>query len=372
MISVKYFGTLYDPSGYGQSNRVDVLALFAAGVNLVVEPIFQTQFRTNYGTQEEIVKSLEGRDIPYKIKILHITPDLYPKYMEGRTYHIGRLVWETDQLPQEWVAPCNKMDEIWTTTESCADTIRKSGVTVPVFCFPEPIVVQEANEKIYPFTTKHKKDFTFYSIFQWIDRKNPKGLLQAYWKTFKDMTDVTLLLKTYRVTYDDSEFKTIENDIANWKGELSLKKYPKIYLVKKLLKNSDMKKLHMMGDCYINNSSGEGWCRPMVEAMLYGKPVISGSNGGATDIVPGDFYYQVPSVIENVTSQSWIPWYTPNQKWRVNDTDELGRKMLEIYKNYHKAQEVAKKAQTFVIDNFSIQTVGNQMLKRLEEIYAKI
>jgi hypothetical protein len=142
MISCKYSGPILDPSGYGQSNRADIMALFVAGVNLTTETVQQTQFRTTYDIQEKIVQHLEGRDIPYKIKILHITPDLYPKYMEEGKYHIGRLVWETDKLPQDWIAPANKMDEIWTTTASHADVMKKSGINVPIYTFPEPIMVQ--------------------------------------------------------------------------------------------------------------------------------------------------------------------------------------------------------------------------------------
>lgn len=366
MLSIKYTGTVLDPSGYGQSNRVDVMALFVAGANLTVEPLQQTQFRTNYGVQENIMSYLTGRDTPYKIKILHITPDLYPKYMEDGIYHIGRLVWETDKLPKEWVEPCNKMNEIWTTTKSIAEVIKSSGVTVPIYTFGEPIMVQDANEKIAPFITKYKKDFTFYSIFQWIERKNPKTLLRAYWKAFEGKDDVTLLLKTYRNSYEETEFETIENEISLWKKELGLKKYPKIFLVKKLLKNSEMKRFHMMGDCYVNPSSGEGWCRPMVEAMLYGKPAISGVTGGIADLT--NDYYQVDSKKVSVKVQTWIPWYKDYMKWDEIDEKKLMEAMLDVYYNRERATEIAKNAQNFVIDNFSLQTIGSKMMLRLHEV----
>ena len=38
-------------------------------------------------------------------------------------------------------------------------------------------------------------------------------------------------------------------------------------------------------------------------------------------------------------------------------------------KGYGEALKTAKNAQKFVIDNFSLQTVGNQMLERLKQIY---
>jgi len=52
--------------------------------------------------------------------------------MEDGKYHIGRLPWETDVLPKDWIAPCNKMSEIWTMTADQAEIIKKSGVTTPI------------------------------------------------------------------------------------------------------------------------------------------------------------------------------------------------------------------------------------------------
>ena len=372
MNNIRYIGTFSDPSGYGASNRADVMALYVAGANITTQTIQQTQFRSTYDIQEKIVNYLEGRNIDYKIKILHITPDLYPRYLESGKYHIGRLVWETDKLPESWINPINMMNEIWTTTENHAEIMRKSGVTVPIYVFPEPMEVRE--EKIIPFKTKDKKDFIFYSIFQWIDRKNPRGLLRAYWKAFENRDDVTLMIKTYRVTYDPSEFKIIEADIENWKKELNLKgKYPKVWLVEKLMTSGEVKKLHALGDCYVNPSSGEGWCRPIAEAFLAGKPVISGDNGGVTDVITN--YYKVPSKTSQVTAQSFIPWYEGSQNWKLIDEDELGSYMKFVDADFNGDMDAhnmtmaaLKKVREEVIENLSLQTIGAKMLARLSEI----
>ena len=364
MLNLKYTSPSCDASGYGASSRADINALYVAGANITTETIQQTQFRSTYDIQEKVVKYLEGRNIDYKIKILHITPDLYQRYMEPGKYHIGRLVWETDKLPESWIAPINKIDEIWTTTEPHAEIMRKSGVIVPIYTFPEPMEVRE--EKIIPFKTKDKKDFIFYSIFQWIDRKNPRGLLRAYWKAFENRDDVTLIIKTYRVTYDPSEFKIIENDIETWRKELNLKgKYPKVWLVEKLMTSSEVKKLHALGDCFVNPSSGEGWCRPMAEAMLQGKPVISGDNGGVTDLSP--YYLKVSTKASQVTAQTFIPWYQGNMSWKNLDETELGLAMKSVI-DHPSYIERTKHAQDFVLQNFNLQTVGAKMLERLSAI----
>ena len=123
-----------------------------------------------------------------------------------------------------------------------------------------------------------------------------------------------------------------------------------------------------MGDCFVNPSRGEGWCRPMVEAALYGKTIISSKCGGAIDLLP--FKYDIPVKEETVVSQSWIPWYSGGQKWNVVNEDNLGEMMAAVYKNGPSAG--VKDNQKFVIDNLSLKAIGDIMITRLSEIYEKI
>lgn len=369
MIGIKFTSAWVNPSGYGSSARTGITALFTSGINLTIETVSQMPESTNYGLTGGICKSLENRKIPYKIKIVELTPDLLPMYKEPNVYTISRLFWETDHLPKEWITPLNEIDEIWTASPQMGEMIHKSGVTTPCYYFPQPIWTDRADEAIEPYSLPFPKDFTFYSIFQWIDRKNPKGLLRAYWKAFEGNDKVSLLLKTYRITYTDTEFDLIKSDIEMWKKELGLNHYPKIYLARKLLTDAQMLRLHKLGDCYVNASSGEGWSRPMQEAMLLGKPVISGNNGGITDIMTPIHYYEVPSSLQEATEVSQIPWYRSDQHWLVLKEEALTETLKEVYANYDKACQTGRKAQQFVVDNFGFLRVGTLMRTRLEQIY---
>jgi glycosyltransferase involved in cell wall biosynthesis len=358
---IKY-ATSNDPSGYGEAARMDIHALYMAGANITTEIAKQMAEQTNYGISGALVKALENRDIDYQFKIIHLTPDLYPRYIEKGKYNIARLFWETDRLPKEWVEPCNAVDEIWTASENMQKMIIDSGVRTPVYCFPQPI--DTSLENIKPFG--NEKDFIFYSIFQWIARKNPRTLLRAYWKEFEGNDKVTLLLKTYGVTYQKSEFDRIKAEIEGWKKELNLKSYPKIWLCEKLLSENEVKKLHVFGDCYISPSSGEGWARGTHEAMLYGKPVISGDVGGITDYITN--YYKVESKEVRATVQSFIPWYTQEQFWKELDEDSLRKQMRLVFSQGRKN---ALEAQNAVKSEMSLDKVGKMMQTRLECISAK-
>ena len=368
MISIRYVSSSRSPSGYGSAARAFITALFCAGVNLSCDNLMQMAEFTNYGITGDIADRLSNRMIPYKVMIIHLTPDLIPTYKEEGIYTINHLFWEMDKLPKEWIQPLNSIDEIWTASQQMAEMIGRSGVTTPCYAFSQPIDTGKATENIESFLLEFPKDFTFYTIGQWIDRKNFKGLLHAYWKTFQKEEKVSLLIKTYRVNYSDSEYNFIKRDIEQWKNELRLSHYPKVLLTKHLLSDEQIVKLHKMGDCYVSASSGEGWNRPMQEAMLYGNPVISGDNGGITDIMTDQYYYKIPSTHVNATEQSHIPWYTSSMRWKLLDKESLGKQMKFMFDNYDKTLERSKKAQEYIVNNFSFQKIGNMMKERLEQI----
>lgn len=365
MVNIRYISAAANPSGYGSAARNYITALFVSGVNITCETVSQMPENTEYGITGSIRKTLEGRNITPAVTIIHLTPDLYPKYTNKETYNIGHLFFETDRLPKAWIKPCNQMDELWVASEQQADMMRKSGVTTKMSCFAQPIDVSLAYENLPAFELSQPKDFIFYSCFQWIFRKNPRGLVRAYWQEFSGNDKVTLLIKTYKTTYVESEYQKIKDEINTWRKELELKHYPKIYLVHQVLTDKEMMRLHNTGDVFINPSSGEGWCRPMQEAMLVGKPTISGENGGITDLLTARHYNRVESHEVPAEVSISIPWYEAGMNWRDLDENNLRKVMREVYKTKDTKVPLAKQ---FIVDNFSYQTIGGKMKERLEAI----
>ena len=366
-ITCKYTAAFGDYSGYGEAGRNAIRALHASGVGLTTEYVSNVADQANYGESYEIAKEAEGRDIPYNVKIIHTTPDCYIKYLEPLKYHIGHLFWETDKLPPLWVWNANLMQEIWTGSEFTKNAFIQSGVTCPIFVYPQAIETHIPPLK--PFHVPHHQGYLFYSIFQWIERKNPKALLTAYWQEFQGEDNVTLLLKVYRMDFGRDEKSKILQDIDNWKREMPQKHFPRVVVTFELMNRDDVYRVHATGDCFVSAHRGEGWGVPQVEAMSMAKPVISTSLGGCHEWMKhGETAFLVGWNKEPVHDMDFVPWYGKDQNWASVDILDLRAKMRYVFMNPGKAVQVGQAAQQMVNKTFSYAIVGEQMRLRLEEI----
>jgi len=369
MIAINYTGSLLDPTGYGEANRAFVAALFLAGVEVSTEIVVQTAEKINVGWEGELGRQLSQRKIPYKVKIIHLTPDVSVNYFENKCYHIQHLFWETDKLPQSWMEPLQQMDEIWTSSDQMVKLLKVSGIKKPCFVFPQPIDVTAIEKDYGHYSVPYQNGYLFYSIFQWIDRKNPKALLQTYWKTFEGVDDVTLLLKVFRFNYSDREFEAIKGDIYNWKMELGKMQFPKTFLIRKLMTKEEMMRFHSTGDCYIQTDRGEGWSRVVQEAFLMGKPVISTARGGIHEHITGDFYFRLKDKQVAVKPHPLVKYYEASQNWYDVDEDSLSKTMQYVYSHRDLVKAKGMVAQKYMQDYYNYFSVGYKMKKRLEEIY---
>lgn len=365
---ILYCSSANSPSGYGNAARQDITALYNVGVDISCQTIYQMPERISYGWQGELCINLENRNIPYKIKVTHLTPDTALNYMEKGKYHILRLFWETDKLPQGWADICNQISEIWTSSSAMAELFKASGVKVPIYWFPQPIDISEADKPHDTFEIEGHKGFMFYTISQWIERYDFKTLILAYWEAFSGRDDVSLLLKTYRVNYTKQEQDKIITEIQSWKRDFKHNNTPRILFAPNLLTNDQVMKLHNTGDCYVTASHGDGWNRPIQEALLLGKPVISTARGGLHEYLNDDYYFPIPSKYVPVIQQPWIPYYTTDQNWAEIDKKKLIEGMQWVFCNQELARAKGLKAKNYVKDSFSFYKIGLQMRARLESI----
>ena len=365
--NIKFTSCFFDHSGYAQAARSLLLALVDAGVNVKTEILAYQLGMGDLGEGGKLAKELKSNDIEYDIKLSMTTPDQAALQREGGKYNICAMFWEVLGLDRRWVDSMNLLDEIWTTSKVFADTFRHNGVYKPIKVIKPSIEVTDRR--------KHKRleiegfdGFLFYSIFQWTERKNPKALLETYWKTFEGKKDVALLLKVYKGNFGAAEQEKIRKDVSDWKEALSLKHYPKVFLVLGELSTEEVMRIHSTGDCFVSAHRGEGLGLPQIEAMSIGNPIISTNFGGVHELLDNEFCWLLDYKLLPVFNMVHIRWYNPQQLWASVDCEQLGESMLEAYSNKSLLARKGKLAKAFVKDNLSRAVVGKEILKILEAV----
>lgn len=376
MKGVKYVAPTSDFSGYAQASRDYILALHKAGVSLTVQPHCFDRNPPPVGSNHEraTIQSLINRDIEYDIVIVHLTPDLAPAYARQHPdkYVINYTAWETSKLHPLWADACNQVSEVWIPSEWNLKAFKESGVTVPITKIHHGINVDmylNQNEK-FPIQNT-EGTFNFYSIFQWNARKNPLGMLRAYFNAFQDSEDVRLILKTYigGGLPPHEELQRIKAEIAAVKSDMRLRQFPKVTLITEQLSTEHVRALHLFGDAYISIPHGEGFGLTLFEAGLAGKPVIGTNGGGQLEFLDQENSYLVDASWTYVYGMgTFNAWYLGDQKWLYPDLIDAADKMRHVFLNREEAKQRGLKLQEHIKSNFSWEKVAEQMIARLSEI----
>jgi len=367
-MKVKYCGMCRDYSGYGEAARHDVASLHAVGVQVTTEIPSYVIEKSDFGEIGDLCTRLENNQLGYQIKILHTTPNVYPKYFEPGKYHIARAFWETDKVPDDFAKYIQMCDEVWTGSIFNQDAMRKAGITKPIYIIPEAI--DTAPVTTQPFLTPIGDVFSFYSIFEWTERKNPQALLEAYWETFSSEDSVAMVIKTYIDNFQQLKKDELLSEIKKIKKILNLEYYAPLYIYNDLLSRNQMKRFHHTFDCFVSSHRGEGWGIPQMEALLSAKPIISTNLGGIHEyLTSGTDSVLIPYTLEKVNNSRNKNWYGEDQNWARIDKDELKKAMRDMYRaGKESARDMGLRGHSTCIDKFSLHKVGDIMMHRLQEI----
>uniref|UniRef100_A0A0D9XC66 Uncharacterized protein n=1 Tax=Leersia perrieri TaxID=77586 RepID=A0A0D9XC66_9ORYZ len=220
---------------------------------------------------------------------------------------VGRTMFETDGVSPEHVRRCNRMDAVWVPTEFHVSTFVKSGVdpskvvkvvqAVDVGFFdpakhsplPLPIGVlvmvpdDDDDDSRLGIGDSKGKGFVFLSVFKWEQRKGWDVLLRAFLQEFSGVDDVVLYL-LINAYHSDTDFG---RKIRSFVKESSIEKptdgWAEIRLIDEHVPQSSLPRLYKAADAFVLPSRGEGWGRPVVEAMAMELPVIVTNWSGPTE-----------------------------------------------------------------------------------------
>lgn len=255
------------------------------------------------------------------VVVLHDDPLNYPAILDRYPVMRGRklvayAVWETETLPEQYLAPLGLVDAIWTCSPFCLAAF--GAVFDNVSLVPHVVERQMTSPGDLEFVKKklgHSKNaFYFYTITDSVNpRKNLPGLLDVFLRNFLHEPEVFLVVKQHRHALDLSGLK-------------------KVVALDGIFTPSQMAALHQICHCYVSMHHCEAWGLPMSEALAVGNPVVAtGYSGNMTYMTP-DNSSPADFTLTPVSGGMCrlIPLFTPTMRWAEPDPGHFGRLMRQV------------------------------------------
>jgi len=329
--TVIWRGYFSGSSGYTQATKRYPIATVMAGYNTKIMPMDNLDPKDPLSTL--LVRS--DKDLENSLQIVHQIPTTVPN-LEGYF-----TVTEFNMCPPEWWESLLHAKLILTQSKFCKDIFGSipgmNKSKIKVVYYPMPAYCVEKGPNLRQKLHFNNDTFIIGSIFEWVARKKPELMWEAFINEFKPDEKVLFLNKIQP-----------PNFFRDWWYRFNQyrKKDPRIQLINGFVE--DMGTLYRTFDCTCSPTAGEGWGAVLSESMACGIPTIGSKHSGnleyMTDqnswLVDVDPWSEVGSDHTNHLPEFLLHKY---QKWRLPKVDSIQKAMREIYEIW-KTKEPNKRA----------------------------
>jgi glycosyltransferase involved in cell wall biosynthesis len=221
-----------------------------------------------------------------------------------------------------------------------------------------------------------KEDFNFLFVGHWLqgemgqDRKDVGMLIRTFLEIFKDKKQKPgLILKissgNYSIMDRDEILDRIRRIEESIGGDL-----PSIYLFHGELSDDEMNELynHSKVKASVSFTKGEGYGRPLLEASISGKPIIASNYSGHLDFLDPEMSILLPGEIRQIHPSAVVQdMLLPESGWFTVDYKKSSDILEDIFKNYKKYVDRAKKQAYRSRTEFNLDKMSEKLINMLEE-----
>jgi glycosyltransferase involved in cell wall biosynthesis len=282
--------------------------------------------------------------------------------------NIGVFWWEFEDyfnFPNAF----DNIDEVLSFSSLVTKAVRKvapKNIKIKQLLFPfvkqwEISHTKEAIKKKYNISNE---DFVFFFNFDFyssVERKNPFGIINAFYSAFADKKNVKLIFKSIHSKEKSSDFKIL-TDLVSKKSLES-----KVVFINESLSKNMMMSIINSCDVYISMHKSEGFGIGMLEAMFLSKPVIATNYGGNTDFMNHDnsllLKYKMTEVINDFGpyKKGWL--------WAEPDFEQAVEYMKKLYYDRAFATNLGEKAYYSVKEQYSMKNIQLNFINYLKYFF---
>jgi glycosyltransferase involved in cell wall biosynthesis len=383
-------------SGYGERSRDLVRALIALDkydVKIVSTRWGSTPMNALTDNDQDIVSRILTEPMTQQPEI-YMQVTVPNEFQRLGKFNIGVTAGiETNLCDHTWIEGCNRMDLILASSEHAKAVFEgttyekkdtQTGQIIGALKLEKPVEVLFEGIKLDSFKKGYaaspliestlkdvKEDFAFLFVGHWLpgafteDRKNVGGLVKTFLETFKNKTNApALILKTSGGAISIIDREMIVNKINQIKGAVEATKLPNIYIVYGDLTEAEMNDLynHPKVMAHVSFTRGEGFGRPLLEAALTSKPIITSNWSGHLDFLNNESSILIDGEMTTVhPSAVWKGVINETAQWFTINYGQAAAYMKDVHKNYKAYTEKSRKTYHHIKTNFSFEAMQNKV-----------
>jgi hypothetical protein len=293
-------------------------------------------------------------------------------------YNIGFTAGiETTVAIPEWIEGCNRMDLNIVSSKHSLDVFKNSTFEkvneqtqqkegVLKLDKPMEVLFEGANlGKYFEIADNNLPDndlvntldsipesFAYLFVGHWMqgdiseDRKNVGLLIKAFFEVFKNKSKKpALILKTSGAGSSYLDREMVLSKIRQIQDSVESTNLPNVYLLHGEFTDEEMNHLynHPKVKSMINLTKGEGFGRPLLEFSLAKKPIIVSNWSGHMDFLNPEFVIALNGELKNVHPSAANQFLIQDSQWFSPHHNEIGNYLKDVYENYKKYTDGAKR-----------------------------
>jgi glycosyltransferase involved in cell wall biosynthesis len=304
---------------------------------------------------------------PADLNFIHLTPNYIPKVFDEHCSNLANTVFETTQLPAEWLPNLNRVDRVavpctW-NKQVFEEAIKKPVYLLPHLCQFKGIPPASTDTLLQ----LPQDQFTFLTVGTWELRKNLEQLVDTFCRVFSKKDPVQLIIKTSE--NDLSRRRYSWQRVAYWqkttKSLQGLMRYkrnaPSIRLLPTILPDQTMQQLYHQCHAYVTLTHGEGWGMGAYEAAWFGKPVIATGFGGYLDFLKEDNSFLVPYKLIPYKKNPWDSSDRSKHYYAQPDIKRAEEYMRHVYHAYGESVQKGHRLSEYVHLNLNRQKIKEHL-----------
>jgi hypothetical protein len=220
------------------------------------------------------------------------------------------------------------------------------------------------------------ESFCYLFVGHWLqgeigaDRKDVGMLIKVFCEVFRGRKNApALVLKTSGATFSKMDRDELLKKIHTIRQSIGDHDLPNIYLLHGDLTPEELNRLynHPKIKAHVSLTHGEGYGRPLLEATLSGKPLLTTGWSGHLDFLPADLSNLLTGEVKQIHPSAANEWVIKESGWFVANYSVAAQKIDDIFTNYLSYIPKAEKLRIQNAEKFTQENEAKLFIQTLEK-----